>query len=309
MSEVLSLDLNSVSMDTESARGEISYEKESIMTKELSKKSLIKRIQELEAAALEKDRHEKINQVLFKISNAVSTTKSLDELYRSIHFSLGRIIDTTNFFIALYDRETDAVVFPYCIDEIDGQLPPVTGISKTGSLTARVICSGVPLLLDKRDIIAIRHESGAVAPTCTPSEIWLGVPLKSKARIVGVMAVQSYTRPGLFDETDMAVMVAVADQVALAIEKKRFEEKQLQLIEKLHAALEEVRTLQGILPICSKCKKIRDDTGYWNQIEVYIQNHSKAMFSHGLCPACSEALYGNERWYVELKKKQGKDGV
>jgi len=68
----------------------------------------------------------------------------------------------------------------------------------------------------------------------------------------------------------------------------------------------EVRTLRKFLPICANCKKIRDDKGYWNQIEVYIQKHSEASFSHGMCPECSDGLYGDEDWYIEMKKNKGK---
>ena len=56
-------------------------------------------------------------------------------------------------------------------------------------------------------------------------------------------------------------------------------------------AEEEITTLRGILPICSNCKKIRDDDGYWNQIESYIHEHSHAKFSHGICPECAKKLY------------------
>ncbi|GAB4347452.1 MAG: hypothetical protein Kow0089_24920 [Desulfobulbaceae bacterium] len=59
----------------------------------------------------------------------------------------------------------------------------------------------------------------------------------------------------------------------------------------LQEALAEVRTLSGFLPICASCKKIRDDRGYWNQIEAYIREHSDAEFSHGLCPECAQKLY------------------
>jgi hypothetical protein len=63
------------------------------------------------------------------------------------------------------------------------------------------------------------------------------------------------------------------------------------LITDLKAAIEEIKTLKGILPICSYCKKIRDDTGYWNQIEKYIHDHSDAEFSHGICPECLKKHY------------------
>ena len=61
--------------------------------------------------------------------------------------------------------------------------------------------------------------------------------------------------------------------------------------QELEKALDEIKTLRGILPICANCKKIRDDQGYWNQIEQYISEHSQAEFSHGLCPECIRELY------------------
>ncbi len=66
---------------------------------------------------------------------------------------------------------------------------------------------------------------------------------------------------------------------------------------KTEEALLKIKQLKGMLPICASCKKIRDDKGYWNQVEVYIQKHSDASFSHGICPDCMEALYGKEDWY------------
>ncbi|MEJ2696301.1 MAG: response regulator [Candidatus Sulfobium sp.] len=63
------------------------------------------------------------------------------------------------------------------------------------------------------------------------------------------------------------------------------------LIDELQHALAEVKTLSGLLPICAACKKIRDDTGYWRQIEEYISRHSEAEFTHGICPECAKKLY------------------
>src|SRR5439155_620930 len=57
------------------------------------------------------------------------------------------------------------------------------------------------------------------------------------------------------------------------------------------AAVSQVKALRGLLPICASCKKIRDDSGYWNQMETYIQQHSEADFSHGICPDCIARLY------------------
>ena len=60
---------------------------------------------------------------------------------------------------------------------------------------------------------------------------------------------------------------------------------------RLQKALDNIKTLEGLLPICANCKKIRDDEGYWQQAEVYIRNHSEAKFSHGICPPCAKKLY------------------
>jgi CheY-like chemotaxis protein len=79
--------------------------------------------------------------------------------------------------------------------------------------------------------------------------------------------------------------------IRYAIERQRIIRERNQLIEQLQAALANVKQLSGLLPICSICKKIRDDRGYWNQIELYIRDHSEADFSHGLCPECAARHY------------------
>jgi len=74
--------------------------------------------------------------------------------------------------------------------------------------------------------------------------------------------------------------------------RKQAEEEREELISKLQEALENIKTLKGLLPICANCKNIRDDKGYWNQIEAYLRDHSDATFSHSICPPCAEKLYG-----------------
>lgn len=72
----------------------------------------------------------------------------------------------------------------------------------------------------------------------------------------------------------------------------------------LEKALEEIKTLKGIIPICASCKKIRDDAGYWNNLEQYIESRSDAAFSHGICPDCAEKLYGDEPWFQRVRDKE-----
>ena len=82
--------------------------------------------------------------------------------------------------------------------------------------------------------------------------------------------------------------------------RQELEEKNLALIN----AQNEINTLRDTLPICARCKSIRNDEGYWQQIEIYFQDHSHSDLSHGICPECEEAMYGKTEWYQKLKQKR-----
>ncbi len=94
---------------------------------------------------------------------------------------------------------------------------------------------------------------------------------------------------------DVGVLFTALEQCTetIRLERKIKEQNREkdELIVRLQEALDNVRKLSGLLPICSSCKKIRDDKGYWNQIEQYISEHSEALFSHGICPDCVKELY------------------
>ncbi|MBA4389444.1 MAG: hypothetical protein C0399_00695 [Syntrophus sp. (in: bacteria)] len=81
--------------------------------------------------------------------------------------------------------------------------------------------------------------------------------------------------------------------------RKKIEEEREKLILELKDAISKIRTLKGLLPICSSCKKIRNDAGYWEQMEVYVRDHSEADFTHGICPECAKKLY--PEFYKEKK--------
>lgn len=83
--------------------------------------------------------------------------------------------------------------------------------------------------------------------------------------------------------------------------KQRMHEME-QLISSLQKSRKDVRMLSGLLPICSSCKKIRDDRGYWNSLETFFSRHADIDFSHSICPECADRLYGDEDWYRSMKK-------
>lgn len=83
--------------------------------------------------------------------------------------------------------------------------------------------------------------------------------------------------------------------------RQQAEKDKEKLIQDLRRALQEVKTLSGLIPICANCKKVRDDSGYWTQVEAYISQHSEADFSHSICPECLQELYPQA--YQKLKDK------
>jgi len=112
-------------------------------------------------------------------------------------------------------------------------------------------------------------------------------------------------------EMNLQVPVTSDDEVGtltrvfnLMIEKRRhIEEEREELILELRDALKKVKTLSGLLPVCSSCKKVRDDKGYWSQLDAYISQHSEAEISHGLCPDCAKKLY--PEYWEKMNKENG----
>jgi hypothetical protein len=86
-------------------------------------------------------------------------------------------------------------------------------------------------------------------------------------------------------------ILAVWSAATLVLQRRALEEARETAIAAREKALDEVKILRGFLPICASCKKIRDDHGYWTQIEAYIHDHSEAEFSHSVCPECAKKLY------------------
>jgi hypothetical protein len=93
----------------------------------------------------------------------------------------------------------------------------------------------------------------------------------------------------LLDRT--LALFAIWVTALLALQRRSSDEQRERATREREKALADVRVLRGLLPICASCKQIRDDDGYWRQIEVYIRDHSEAKFSHGICPACARRLY------------------
>jgi len=90
-------------------------------------------------------------------------------------------------------------------------------------------------------------------------------------------------------------------------ERKRMEAEKEKLVIELQRALSEIKALRGLLPVCAWCRKIRDDNGYWHKIEQYIESHSEAKFTHGICPQCIEEMQKKDIKRQEAKDQEAED--
>jgi PAS domain S-box-containing protein len=166
-------------------------------------------------------RSDEISQVLLEITSAVHSSENLSQLFERIHHTLKRIIDVSNFFIALYDRNKNTINFEYFVDQFDKALPRIESLTKVNSLTGEVIIKKRPLLLNEAMLLDRAKKKKIVGTT---PKIWLGVPLIIRDEVIGVVAVQSYLDADLYDEKDLQVLSAISDQMALAIHRKLAED-------------------------------------------------------------------------------------
>jgi PAS domain S-box-containing protein len=179
---------------------------------------LEKRVITLEQQADKKIFSEKLTQTLFDISNAVTTTIDLNELYKSIYKSLDRLMGLPNFYIAIYKKDINKLYIPFFVDQYDEYSKYEKYFTKTSSLTGEVLQKQAPLILNETQLNK-RSAQGKILGT-TP-KIWLGVPLGQRKKPFGVIAVQSYDNPDYFDHRDLDILISVSNQIALAIERKQ----------------------------------------------------------------------------------------
>ena len=171
----------------------------------------------------EQKRAEAERQVVSDIVHGVTTTTNLDELLDLAWRSIGKLLYSENCFVALHDPATDLMHFEFWIDKFDS-VPSPQPVGKGLSTSAYVLRTGQPLLLTK-ELKARMYEQGELQLIGSDSPSWLGVPLRTPERTIGILAVQHYEKEGAYSQRDLEFLAAVGDQIALAIERKRAEEK------------------------------------------------------------------------------------
>ena len=189
--------------------------------------------------------NEVVANMLYRISNAVNTTSDVDALYQRIHRVLDDNLNAANFFVGLLNPDRTTLEFTYFEDEMDdfkGRVFKLEDANAT-SLSVEVVRLERPLIvtqqpvgealggdkaaakfkyMSRRDFLAGKGvDERAMAGN--PSQVWLGVPLKIKGEVIGVMAVQSYSNPYQYTDRDVELLVSVSEQIASALERKSIE--------------------------------------------------------------------------------------
>jgi PAS domain S-box-containing protein len=169
----------------------------------------------------ERKRNELIQNAITQISEAALTSQDTPSLLKVIHESVASLMPARNFYVCLYDERTDMMTFPYYVDEHDEAWPP----QKPGrGLTSYVLRTGKPILVTP-DLLDEMERAGEVKAGGTRGTDWMGAPLRSGTRRLGVMAVQSYDPEVRLTETDLDALVLIANQASIAIERKRSQEE------------------------------------------------------------------------------------
>lgn len=172
---------------------------------------------------------EDIKDALFKISTAVTTLNNINDLYEFIHKIISELMRAENFYIAIYHKETETVSFPYFVDQVDE--PPAERKAGKG-LTEFVLRTGKAQLITAELDLALR-KAGETSLIGEPTQIWLGVPLVVEGKTIGAIVVQDYSDETTYGEEERDILIYVSEQIALAIDKKRNEEKIIQYSEEL----------------------------------------------------------------------------
>ncbi|MGF1572789.1 MAG: GAF domain-containing SpoIIE family protein phosphatase [Sumerlaeia bacterium] len=209
-----------------------------IKTPEKNVEKLYQRIAELERDEALRKRAEKIQEVMYSISESVHCADNLSELYGKIHQDLQRILSARNLFIAQYYPENDEIGFPYSFDEMDSYHSEPKRLPHT--MTSLVIRSGRPLLVDEQGYLQL-VKAGKVKQFGSTPASWLGVPLICNKQTIGVIALQSYSKEVRYTEDDLSLMSFVSGQIANAIERKKAQQEREKYTQDLKLAYDRIK--------------------------------------------------------------------
>ena len=250
---------------------------------------------ELEATREKLRRKSDELDALMQGARAILEEKGFDSAARAIFDHCSALIGTTSGYVALLDetgRENEVLFLESgglpC--SVDPTLPmPIRGLRAEAYRDNRVVFHND---FENSEWVKYMPEGHVALKNV------MFAPLAIEGRVVGLIGLAN--KDGDFDEHDARIASGFGELAAVALlnswhrdRRDRAEKERERLIQDLQSALDEVKTLQGILPVCMHCKKIRSDDRAWVQMESYISKHSEAEFSHGICPDCEKRYYSD----------------
>lgn len=158
---------------------------------------------------------------LFEITKGILSTNNLDELLKLIHNSIGKVVYAENCFVALYNERTGLFNFPYFVDKIDSMPLPTSMVKSCSAYVFRTV---KPLLLSQK-IFESLVEQNEVELVGSNSPSWIGIPLQTFSKVIGVLVLQDYEKENVYSEGDVRFLTSIGNQIAIAIERKKAEEE------------------------------------------------------------------------------------
>jgi diguanylate cyclase (GGDEF)-like protein len=171
----------------------------------------------LRQQVLQRQRGERLQAALFRIAELANTSESLEKFYASMHQVISGLLYARNFYIALVDDENGQLTFPYSVDDVDAVRPPR---AHGRGATEYVLRHAKPLLADPQDIERL-VAMGEISHFGSRSVCWLGVPLMSSGKAMGVLALQSYSPEHTYNERDQELLTFVSYHIANALQRKQ----------------------------------------------------------------------------------------
>jgi GAF domain-containing protein len=243
-------------------------------------------------------------ETLARLNRLISSSLARDRVLAEICRSAAQLMQVPNVLFWVADEETRILTPVGFSDPAVAERFPVTTLGFGEGLVGWVAAHRQPLNL--RDVFADRRLERPDIWRAEGMRAFHGIPVVFEGALLGVLALVGREPIGLATPVQ-ALLEGLVAQAAVAIRNASLYEAEGRARREAELALAQVKQLQGMLPICAYCKKVRNDRNYWEQIETYIGERSQATFSHGICPDCRESIVKPqlEQWKAEQRQQRG----
>lgn len=244
---------------------------------------------------------EEVKAAVYEIAEVSLRAETLEEIFKSLHRIVSRLLPAENFYIALYDPDKKTISFPYYVDEYDE--PPAPQPIGRG-YTEYVLFHGEPLHATPQKSEEL-EKSGEVVLIGAPAADWLGVPLRIGGQTIGVMVVQTYVAGAVYKEEEQDILTFVSGQAALAIERKRSEKALRQLVKQKELLMRELqhRTKNSLALVSSLLGLEKENLSDARAREVFAKTRSRIGSIAAVYERLSDsANYDRVRLHVYLQE-------